>query len=402
MTLTRSQEAILCVILFNSASLSIFGSSCITYQVLSSRKEKPLTPYRRIMLGMSLCDIINSTFMPLQAILVPKGSSDHHWASGNDATCSALGFFLQFGFSVAFYNGMLSFYYLFTIRLGFTQKRVERWEPFMHGISILYPLLTAVVGLALGAYHELDLGSGCWLSDYPEGCQIDPDKRCESDRLAWIFAGVPVVSSFFFILINNLLIYLRVKKILSRGMRHSIEQRSSLHSSALGDRQARRKRAVAVQAFLYVAAYFFTMTWAVIVRILESNRPKEEEETGTFFPLLVLTNMFTPLQGFFNLFVYSRPRFLRFCEENPDKSRLWALNRTVFGEACAQKCILHVKKQSSRSQTLESLDVREPTEPVSFLTTPLVVQSTSDSSLESSLTFDDSKSTITWSNVPSA
>lgn len=353
MTLTYGQEVILGIIPFISAPLSVFGSSCITYQVLSARKKKPLNPYRRVMLGMSLCDIINSTFMPLHSVLVPKGSSDHPWASGNDATCSALGFFLQFGFSVAFYNGMLSFYYLFTIRLAFTQKRVERWEPFMHGISILYPLLTAVVGLALGAYHELDLGTGCWVSDYPEGCQIDPDVRCKSDTLAWIFAGVPVVSTFFFILLNNLLIYLKVQKIMSRGMRHSIEQRSSLRSSASGDRQAKRKRAVAVQAFLYVAAYFFTMTWAVIVRILESNSPKEEDETGRYFPLLVLTNIFTPLQGFFNLFVYSRPRYLRFRKENPDKPRLWALHRSVFGETCAKKCMPHVRKQPSRAQTLD-------------------------------------------------
>lgn len=222
----------------------------------------------------------------------------------------------------------------------------------MHGLSILYPLLTAVVGLALGAYHELDLGSGCWISDYPEGCQIK-NERCQSDTLAWIFAGVPVISTFFFILLNNVLIYLKVKKIMSRGMRHSIEQRSSLSSSASGDRQAKRTRAVAVQAFLYVAAYFFTMTWAVIVRVLESNRPKEEDE-AKFFPFLVLTNMFTPLQGFFNLFVYSRPRFLHFCEENPDKSHLRALLQSVFGETCAQKCMPHVRKQPSRTRTLDS------------------------------------------------
>lgn len=73
------------------------------------------------------------------------------------------GAFLQFGFSAGFYSCGLTFYYLLTIRFGMTNAFMKkRVEPAIHIISVGFPFVTAVLGVALDTFHELDLGTGCW------------------------------------------------------------------------------------------------------------------------------------------------------------------------------------------------------------------------------------------------
>lgn len=55
------------------------------------------------------------------------------------------------------YNGMLSFYYLLTVRFGVRREVFsQRYEFWMHSTAIVYFLSTAIIGLAFGMYSELE------------------------------------------------------------------------------------------------------------------------------------------------------------------------------------------------------------------------------------------------------
>jgi hypothetical protein len=103
-TLTDSQEVLMSSLNMISATLSCLGSSMIVYRVYKNRNETVVrknskhtefitTPYDRIMLGLSVCDIVASLTFGFGSLLLPSDSSTRAWAAGTDTTCSFLGFF---------------------------------------------------------------------------------------------------------------------------------------------------------------------------------------------------------------------------------------------------------------------------------------------------------------------
>lgn len=318
-TLTDAQEKLLSLLPILPTLASTVASGTILYLVYTSGFK---TSYKRILFGLSVADIITSVTFSLQPFLPPSETSQLVWASGNDATCTFLGTLTQLALASVLYNGVLSYYYLLTIRFGVKEKTfATRFEPWMHALAIAYPLFTSLIGAGMGFYHELELGPGCWVTDYPAGC-LDDTGECKSPLIAWIFSGIWVVVVLLSIVVNNLVIFLAVKEQLTRGRRHSIQS----------DRQTKRIQAVATQAFLYVAAFFGTFVWNVTLRIMES-RYYDAQDQATFFPLLVVQAVLVPSTGVFNLCIYLRPRYLKTRTDCPAESRLWAVRRALYGEA---------------------------------------------------------------------
>merc|ERR1719297_605458 len=69
---------------------------------------------------------------------------------------------------------------------------------------------------------------------------------------------------------------------------------------------------VARQAYFFLGAYFVTWGPITVFRIIQTVG-------GTpSYAMILLASMFTPFQGFFNYFVYIRPRFLKHRKENPE------------------------------------------------------------------------------------
>jgi ABC-type Fe3+-siderophore transport system permease subunit len=150
--LSDAQEKVLAILPIPSAILSILGSATILYMSLKTRKERKWTPYTRLLIGMSVSDIISSVTLGVAAFLRPR-ENQRVWMFGNDATCSAIGFLTQFSYSGLFYNAMLSFYFLLSARFHLTNEYIARkFEPFMHFLSLMFPLVTAIVGAGMGVY----------------------------------------------------------------------------------------------------------------------------------------------------------------------------------------------------------------------------------------------------------
>jgi hypothetical protein len=207
-SLTNSQKTLLAILPIPSAILSVLGSSVVIYMALLSRKSRPWTPYNRLLVAMSVYDIITSIALASSTFLNPMETSNKAWAMGNDSTCSAMGFFNNIGFSGTLvnnflnllfnhfviyswllylliygiyiyiyiytyiiyihtgtlYNACLSYYFLFTARFRMKNEQISRRiEPAMHVFSVGFPLITGVIGLVLGVYAEPVAGMGCWV-----------------------------------------------------------------------------------------------------------------------------------------------------------------------------------------------------------------------------------------------
>jgi hypothetical protein len=315
-SLSDTQEIVISVLSLISGTLSIMGSCTIVYLVATDTHK---TPYKRIMLGLSSCDIVASATYASQPFWLPADTSQRVWASGSDASCSVLGFLTQFSFSAMWYNGMLSAYFLLTVRLGVrTSKFATSYEPILHAVSLGFNLCTASIGLIFGFYSENELGPGCWIAEFPKGCEVNGG--CMGNWIGWIFGGLPILFIFLVNIFCNGVIYRYVRATITRT------SRASMHGSS---HQQRRINAVATQSFLYVVTFFSAYSWAFIVKVAESLGVQAAHE-ASLFPLLVLQATFLPLQGFSNLCVYTRPNYLRVREEHPGETIMWSIQQAWF------------------------------------------------------------------------
>lgn len=67
---TITQQKVISILSIPTAILSIVGSTLIIRHVLQNSKR---TPYRRILMSMSMCDIVASVGYALQPYFVPSG-----------------------------------------------------------------------------------------------------------------------------------------------------------------------------------------------------------------------------------------------------------------------------------------------------------------------------------------
>jgi hypothetical protein len=193
---TVSQQVALAVVPVVTGFFSLVGASCIVYVILldPKRNQNLSKTYHRVLLGLTVTDIFGSIRACTSAFAMPVGA---WWmASGNQATCELQGSLAQIAIGAALYSSCLAIYFWMTIR-NFNKRTIaRRVEPFMHGISILFPVFSMVYGLINHLYNPVELGVGCWVSSYPTGCADDPDAECtrgqDAKVLIWVFAGIPV------------------------------------------------------------------------------------------------------------------------------------------------------------------------------------------------------------------
>ena len=90
--ISDTQHKVLAIIPHVTGALSIIGSCWIIYDIVMRRKRKlTISPYHRILLGMSLYDAICSFSLGLAALPIPQGTVDVYGAVGNTQTCTAQG-----------------------------------------------------------------------------------------------------------------------------------------------------------------------------------------------------------------------------------------------------------------------------------------------------------------------
>mmetsp|Transcript_15331 Transcript_15331/g.21805 ORF Transcript_15331/g.21805 Transcript_15331/m.21805 type:complete len:391 (+) Transcript_15331:258-1430(+) len=294
-----------------TGTLSVIGSGSILYSIWASRSTKLKDPQHRILGMMSIFDIFYSINKALTFLTYPAGLGVP--AFGNDATCNMQGFFIQFGYAAGCYNMVLSIYYYLSINWGMKKEEFAKvWEKVLHGIVIICHLSFAVIGLSIGLFNPTP--GFCYITIGPYGCKANPDVSCPFEiSAAWFYEGFGqawIQLAYVVIVVTNLLIWLHVRR--QEKEMEKYRTRSSVAAEQLSDMEKKSSyaRSVFIQSMLYVGAFFLTWSWATIYHLVEWITGVRAQW------ITLLINTFVPLQGFWNSFIYARPRYLRLKKKN--------------------------------------------------------------------------------------
>ena len=207
LTLTQQQSL---AIIPKFAGLASFLFSCMIVYTVSRDQKKRDKTYHRLLLGMALADMSSSIWLAMSTWPIPK-ETGILWAVGNTTTCTFQGFFTQFGISSAIYNGSLSFYYLLVVRYGWRSDQMKRIEPCLHGVPLLWALLTAIAGLPLTLFNSANFW--CWVASYH-------NRGRHADIFRWAFFYGPLWLTELVVTINLILVVSHVRRITKNSENH--------------------------------------------------------------------------------------------------------------------------------------------------------------------------------------
>jgi hypothetical protein len=195
------------------------------------------------------------------------------------------------------------------------KKFANQIEGILHGVSILLPMVFSIILLSLDMFNFAG-GLRCGVAANPLGCDMFEQLECvrgENARQFQLYFGtVPTYICILLFYLSSLSVYCKIRQTIQRTRR-----RSMTSASADMERQA------GIQCILYGLFFANTFVWSAILGALVA--------AGKFlvldkmFAVLLLANIFYPLQGVFNFMVYLRPRYVEVRKANPLQTRVWAL-----------------------------------------------------------------------------
>eukprot|EP00804_Cyclotella_cryptica_P016466 CCRYP_004687-RB/>CCRYP_004687-RB protein AED:0.02 eAED:0.02 QI:749/1/1/1/1/1/2/219/222 len=202
----------------------------------------------------------------------------------------------------------------------------------------------------------------CFFQTLPLGCERDPQVNCVRGEDMTSYR-IPL---FIYFGICNLMVICAVTMLVYKVFR----QERNMDTYLLPGLERRRTNTIktAWQGIRYVGAYTAGYILFYIYLIYE---------TTTYEPsisLLYACVIITPLQGFFNAFVYFRPRYIAYKECNPDKKRVERIN-AVFNldlDLLSSFSSIHVGPSGSKLQGSLQGNAVENSQDDGDLSSPLI------------------------------
>eukprot|EP00956_Cyclotella_meneghiniana_P035354 scaffold114268_cov37-Cyclotella_meneghiniana.AAC.4 len=321
------------IIRSTSATISMISSCCIIRMIMKSQ-DRLSTTYHRLLLGMSVGDILFSLPLITFAAMAPTDLSYMVWnARGNQATCTTAGFFVTIGvYLTLFYSCSLNIYYLILIKYNKSESYIrKKVEPFLHGIPISLALIWSIIGIVNKIYNDGGTGS-CLTATYnPPHCDgyedgevregfTIPCGRGQGEVFYTISGIVVLLIPPVVIGVSLAMLYRHVskqEKIMSRYGAGALNTTSD-QSASDQNRDRAFSRAVLNKAIAYSSSYFLTWLWHIGGAIMGLQGAEK-------IPLAYkyLWNIFGPLQGFFNLLIFMHPKVQAVKKSNGTDNISW-------------------------------------------------------------------------------
>ena len=306
-----------------SAPLSILGSITILYIILQDWKRKLRRVYHRLLLVYSAIDVLCSINFALSALVVPVGTPGVWGANGTITTCEVSGFVTQFSFALGVYATFICMYYALVLRYHVREETLaRRFEPFVHALALVTPMVLGVIMLLEDNYNPTNAIVGwCFINVYPMDCLRRNDIACERGEgyFKWLLVNnVPFFLFFIIVATSCVLTYNTVYQVEERGSQWALVRS---RQSVLRVQESR------TQAYLYIAAFAVTYVFFGIGTLLGPSPPTGEHR-NFYLPIVVLIKIFLPLQGFWNCFIYIRPRYVAIRRRHPQmlvRHVLWSV-----------------------------------------------------------------------------
>ena len=350
-----------------SASLSLMASIAVVCMIFRSYARLSTT-FHRLLLGLSIADIIASFWMILSTLPAPVETSGYMWnPRGNVHSCNTQGFFLFLGLmGASCYNSMLCMYYLAVIKYNKNEEYIRvKLEPFLHGVPIVLSLVGAISTLAMQSFNASS--TYCFVAKDPPYCGrevvegveiVIPCRSGEASKILFsIFAAKNYIVLPIIIAATMTIMHLEVLKnkkklskygvgalranlntnvvrnvnleangeqdgnntttsassILSR-FKSSVQflipsNRSTSQQSAIPGARSRSYKAKKKQSRIIVhKALAYTIAYFVTYTFPLITSVQYFAGKETSFALSMLSSIFYPLQGFFNFLVFVYPK----------------------------------------------------------------------------------------------
>jgi len=336
-----------------TATSSFVASTIIVFSITCCGTTGLSTPYRRIIFGLSVADILQSL-----ALLVGPSSVSPELLGEPDAegmACKVNGFIILLGgLTVMMYTFFLCLYYVCKLKYKMSDNAFRhRIEQKLHAFFVVISFTASSAAVAMDTMHTNGtFFSFCNLGPSPTLCDRHPDIVGECDpiimRRADIFIIVlnvvlPAIC-FVGITVTMGLLYQHaydLNQTIEREVSTPTALRSGISKEEEGESKILTKdkvtpaadveketpqervqhlsrlyrREITIQATSYVFAFLFTYVPLIVAMALIT--------AGFYSPVLDPIVIFTyPFGGFLNIIIYTRPKVASLRRDYPGCSRL--------------------------------------------------------------------------------
>lgn len=338
----NNEPSIHAIIALLPALVSAVCSALIIQHVVRSlkhsRRQKNAT-YMRLVLGLSFFDVISSC-VHFSNLFLFRGN-----VTEPSPRCTTYVFLLAWSMgSSMWYNGWMSVFFMLIVVWEVKHRSIARYvEPTAHFFALFLNWGIGFAGLVLQTYNPDENADSCWVHPYPVSCEgFDDEEQCLEDQRGGEAAG-SIANFILFatlagtvgIISMNIIIYIKVKTTERQNKRFWSPELRRQETNASTDRNRKRRRKVsnaqkvASQSLLFCGGFIITYLFAVVQAFMEDCIDPYDDSCRAYTVIDRLLYFFWPLQGFFDFFVYFRPRYLHWRTVCPKSSRWFALKMTV-------------------------------------------------------------------------
>ena len=338
MGVSDAQEIVLIVLTIVSSLISVTGSSLVLHVIRKDLQKS--SPYHRLIAGMSCVDLIFSTSCILQMFLRPKFLGIPG-AIGNFATCSFVGFFFVSGsMAVAIYSVLISGNaYLLVCRRWSEKAIATSWERKGHVASGILPLTLMIPAAFTKTINVPHLSSICVLFVYPQECFQNEDE-VECTRGGGLYFPMAVTFTVAVLLCSitscvlTIKVYRSVKCTIRRSSQYNFQEQvqnsdeqPNLPSSSTASSRKENKDNISKsgqtqldlvrsQTIRFFFAYLNSIIWPLLMIVVGNVA----EDVDKAYPIRLVSAMFYPLQGGFNMIIFCKPSINAWKRSQPELS----------------------------------------------------------------------------------
>eukprot|EP00934_Nitzschia_sp_Nitz4_P006265 Nitzschia sp. Nitz4//scaffold53_size117307//3324//4850//NITZ4_003751-RA/size117307-augustus-gene-0.96-mRNA-1//-1//CDS//3329554148//6255//frame0 len=329
---------------FIVAPLSCASSCYVVYLLLrmEHRAELKKSVRDQLLLGMSVLDILASFGLSFSTLPGPEEGVNteiryEYPRFGNVQTCEAQAFFVHMGAGVPWYNAAICIYYVLSIRYNVPDRKILKWlVPIAHATILLWTLSSAMLGLTMEMFNFAGF-LGCWIGKAGSLCEANEiycDRGATSDKFQQIIVVIPMALALFVVMVCMTIVYFTVRRIeansrrwdFSRSTRtahNSHEVSMSVRSTGTRSEDLDASSGVSPQrrplsltrrtmrtCLLYGGAFLL-----VYLPIGISSFIPADANARVRGMIRVLSTFFFPLQGFFNLLIFTAKTWVPVAKE---------------------------------------------------------------------------------------
>ncbi len=327
----------------SSAAVSFVCSSMMAFMIKSSERSLS-TPYRRIIFGVSISDMVQSLAFLLGPILIPS-ATPVSWGVGNETSCQVQGFFATLGtYIIPMYMCFLCFYYLCKLKYRMADDVfAHKYEKKLHFLVIMISVSISLGALVANVIHPTFGRTTCAIAATPIGCKVNPEVFGECDPIIEARATILAVlaQSLTVLSVGGIIVMMVMlhHHVITLDRRWSTtyappesedisdgdlscaadeDQRQSRHRSTYLSRLYRNE--VVLEATFYAGAFGFTyVPLGILYIVVAAGAP------SPYFLTLLVTSLL-PIMGLFNILVYTRQQVSSLGRHNPELTwltRFW-------------------------------------------------------------------------------